>query len=70
MNAFDYLQIFVTVIVLGVWAFMLITARNVPPEVYALVGAVTGYFFRSATIAIEKRITAYMEAHKGNGAHD
>lgn len=56
MRLFEYLQAFVTGIVLVVWAYLLVTKQTVPAEVYALVGAVVGFFFRSATVEAEKRI--------------
>lgn len=64
MKLFDYLQAFVTVIVLGVWAFLVVTGKTITPEIYTLIGAVVGFFFRSATLEAEKRITNFIATRK------
>lgn len=64
MKVFDYLQAFITVVVLGTWVFLTVTGKTVPDTVFTLVGAVVGYFFHSSAIAAEKRIAAFIEARK------
>lgn len=35
----------ITLTVLGVWAYLLLSGQAVPAEVYAVVGTVVGFFF-------------------------
>lgn len=35
----------ITLIVLGVWAFLMVTGKPIPQDLYILLGTVVGFFF-------------------------